>query len=148
MPHSAVNENTVGEVQSFSINEDGSLSTVIDTVSSGGDGPAFATALSTGSVAVMNYGSGNASFIPTSSDGETFNPSAASSITFTPPAGGVSHPHMALEYGDEVFIPDLVSNHSLTIVMLGEFLAYWYASIGRGHNLAPQRAGERRWLSN
>ncbi|KAF7369139.1 putative isomerase YbhE [Mycena venus] len=85
----ATNENTGGALQSFDIL--GSvLSTAVDTVPSDGDDPAFAVALSTGEVAIMNYS------IPT-----------PPVITFPPPAGGVSHPHMALQHGTEVFVPDL-----------------------------------------
>jgi len=108
MHHSAVNENSAGALQSFSINRNGTLSDVIDTVASHGDSPAFAAALSTGAVAVMNYGSGNGRIISTEFHGKTFDQSAPV-ITFPPPAGGVSHPHMALGYRHEVFVPDLVS---------------------------------------
>ena len=106
--NSATNENSAGALQSFLINPNGTLSKAIDTISSGGDSPAFATALSTGAVAVMNYGSGNGRIIPTTSKGETFKESE-STITFPPPIGGASHPHMALEYHNEIFVPDLVS---------------------------------------
>ena len=51
---SAVNENAQGGLQSFLIGQQGVLSGPLDTISSGGDSPAFATALSTGQVAVMN----------------------------------------------------------------------------------------------
>ena len=51
---SATNENTQGAIQSFVIKQDGSLSEVIATTSSGGNGPAFAIPLSTGEVAAMN----------------------------------------------------------------------------------------------
>ncbi|KAF8811111.1 putative isomerase YbhE [Phlegmacium glaucopus] len=102
----AVNENPVGALQSFLINGNGTLSNVIDTVPSDGNSPAFTAALSTGAVAVMNYGSGNGRIISTKSQGETFDQSAPI-VTFPPPAGGVSHPHMALEYRHEIFVPDL-----------------------------------------
>ncbi|KAH9475871.1 hypothetical protein JR316_0011431 [Psilocybe cubensis] len=102
----AVNENSNGALQSFLINPDGSLSAAIDTVSSGGSSPAFATALSTGSVAIMNYDTGNGKIIPTSSQQSKFSQSAPL-ITFPPPVGGVSHPHMALEHEGEVLVPDL-----------------------------------------
>jgi len=71
----ATNENSAGALQSFLINPNGTLYKVIDTISSGGDSPAFATALSTGAVAVVNYGSGNGRIIPTTSKGETFQES-------------------------------------------------------------------------
>lgn len=97
----------MGGLQSFSITPDTMLSAPLDTVASDGDSPAFAVALSTGSVAVMNYNTGNGRIIPTSAHGTQFNASAPV-ITFPPPVGGVSHPHMALELGDEVLVPDLV----------------------------------------
>jgi len=101
----ATNENVGGALQSFDIL--GSvLSTAVDTVASEGDDPAFAVALSTGEVAIMNYSSGNGRIIPTTTDPEHFR-NDTSVITFPPPAGGVSHPHMALQHGTEVFVPDL-----------------------------------------
>ncbi|KAJ7878759.1 Lactonase, 7-bladed beta-propeller-domain-containing protein [Mycena olivaceomarginata] len=102
----ATNENTGGALQSFDI-LGSALSSVVDTVPSGGDAPAFAVALSTGEVAIMNYSSGNGRFIPTTTSPDHFDDSSAPVITFPPPAGGVSHPHMALQHGTEVFVPDL-----------------------------------------
>ncbi|KAJ7176736.1 Lactonase, 7-bladed beta-propeller-domain-containing protein [Mycena filopes] len=103
----ATNENTGGALQSFTISGS-TLSSPVDTVPSDGDAPAFAVALSTGEVAIMNYSSGNGRIIPTTTSPEHFDNSAPV-ITFPPPvvAGGVSHPHMALEHGKEVFVPDL-----------------------------------------
>ncbi|KAF9044470.1 putative isomerase YbhE [Panaeolus papilionaceus] len=104
----ATNENSPGALQSFGINRDGSLSPPVDTIPSGGDLPAFATALSTGSVAVMNYNTGNGRIFPTikGSRQSKFEPNAPL-ITFPPPSNGVSHPHMALEHRGEVLVPDL-----------------------------------------
>lgn len=51
---SAVNEDTVGAMQSFYIQDGGVLSAALDTVSSGGNGPANSMAMTTGQVAVMN----------------------------------------------------------------------------------------------
>ncbi|PPQ73722.1 hypothetical protein CVT24_006979 [Panaeolus cyanescens] len=104
----AVNENWYGSLQSFGINQSGSLSPAIDTVYSGGDVPAFAVALSTGSVAVMNYQSGTGRIVPTisGSSSSKFDPNSPI-ITFPQPSGGVSHPHMALEYQGEILVPDL-----------------------------------------
>ena len=106
----AVNEYETGNgaLQSFIINSDGSLSGAVDTVSSGGVGPPFAGGLSTGQVAIVNYNGGNAEVIPTTSDSLHFVKNSAV-ITFPPPQGGASHPHMALQYGSEIFVPDLVS---------------------------------------
>ncbi|KII85533.1 hypothetical protein PLICRDRAFT_31719 [Plicaturopsis crispa FD-325 SS-3] len=104
----ATNEVTQGALQTFSVGTDGVLAGPIDTISSGGDSPAFATPLSTGEVVVLNYGSGNGKIVPTTPDPEHFLQSAPL-ITFPVPTGGegVSHPHMALEYKDELFVADL-----------------------------------------
>ncbi|KAG6820336.1 hypothetical protein H0H93_001996 [Arthromyces matolae] len=107
----AVNEVTQGALQSFTIDSSGALSPALDTVSSGGDGPAFAAALSTGSVAIFNYGSGDGRIIPTDPFDPTTFIDTAPLISFPPPpAPSVSHPHMALQYGEEVFVPDLGSD--------------------------------------
>jgi hypothetical protein len=105
--HSATNENVEGALQSFDI-VGSVLSSPVDTVPSEGSDPAFAVALSTGEVAIMNYSSGNGRIIPTTISPEQFGTDAPV-ITFPPPAGGVSHPHMALQHGKEIFVPDLVS---------------------------------------
>jgi len=112
----AVNEIETGPgaLQSFIINSNGSLTGPVDTVSSGGVGSAFAGGLSTGQVAIANYAGGNAEVIPTTSDPLHFARNATL-ITFPPPEGGVSHPHMSLQYGNELFIPDLVSLGICTI---------------------------------
>lgn len=102
----AVNEVQSGALQSFDISSTGVLSNPVDTVSSGGDSPAHVVPLSDGEVAIMNYSGGNGRIIATAGSPERFDPSAAV-ITFPPPVGGVSHPHMTLQHGDEVFVPDL-----------------------------------------
>lgn len=79
---------------------------MLDTVSSGGNGPAFAAQLSSGAVAVMNYGGANGKVIPTS-EYETKFATSTPLITFPAPAGGASNPHMVLEHGDELFVSDL-----------------------------------------
>lgn len=100
----ATNEVDVGLLQSFLVDSQGGL-TNIANASSGGNGPAFTAPLSTGEVAIMNFGSGDGRFIPTNSDDPlTFNDSTAGVITF--PAN-VSNPHMAVEHDNEVFVPDL-----------------------------------------
>ena len=102
-------------MQSFSICSNGTLSGPIDTVSSGGNGPAHCVQLSNGDVATMNYGSGNGSFTPTI-DGKYFNrsPEASAFVTFPPPPlPNISNPHMTLEHHDgdrdQLYVPDLVS---------------------------------------
>ncbi|KAI0635166.1 putative isomerase YbhE [Trametes polyzona] len=99
----ATNENAEGALQSFFVKQDGSLTAAIGQTSSGGNGPAFAVPLSTGEVAVMNFGSGDGLIIPTEEDPLAFA-EGAPLISFSAP---VSHPHMALEVGSEVFVPDL-----------------------------------------
>jgi 6-phosphogluconolactonase (cycloisomerase 2 family) len=105
---SAVNEVDDGALQSYCVNANGTLSGAINTVKTGGKSPAFTTALSTGEVAVFNYGSGNGRIIPTTSSPLIFDDSAPE-ITFPLTSTGVSHPHMALEHKHEVLVPDLVS---------------------------------------
>ncbi|KAI8970588.1 putative isomerase YbhE [Trametes punicea] len=100
----AVNENSPGSLQSFLIGKDGLLLSPVDTISSEGGSPAYTTPLSTGQVAIMNYDTGNGLIVPTEKDNPLEFLSDYSLITFNAP---VSHPHMALEHGQEVFVPDL-----------------------------------------
>ncbi|KAJ6596340.1 Lactonase, 7-bladed beta-propeller-domain-containing protein [Mycena vulgaris] len=103
----AVNEvGPLGLLQAYATSPGGGL-TLLDEVSSGGNGPAFCAPLSTGQVAIMNYGSGDGEIIPTVNGGTKFDNATSLLLTFAPPPGGVSHPHMAVEHGKEVFIPDL-----------------------------------------
>ncbi|KAG5635490.1 hypothetical protein H0H81_011045 [Sphagnurus paluster] len=121
---SAVNDGTPGSLKSFQINSSGALSQAVDTVPSGGDNPAHAIALSTGAVAVFNYNSGNGRIIPTTSNPLKFDNSAG--IISFPQLQGASHPHMALEHGSEILIPDLVGpdlfaesfNSKLTFIII------------------------------
>ncbi|KAH9849366.1 putative isomerase YbhE [Lenzites betulinus] len=100
----AVNENPSGGLQSFVIGPKGVLSVPVDTIASEGDSPAFTVPLSTGQVAIMNYGSGNGLIVPTEKGNPLEFLSDHPVITFD---AAVSHPHMALEHGSEVFVPDL-----------------------------------------
>ncbi|KAI0717392.1 putative isomerase YbhE, partial [Cerioporus squamosus] len=105
----AVNEIEQGAIQSFVVKSDGLLTGALDTANTGGtsdprNGPAFTIPLSTGEVAAMNFGSGNGVFIPTEEDPTAF---VTGSPVITFPATATSHPHMALEVGSEVFVPDL-----------------------------------------
>ncbi|TFK86813.1 putative isomerase YbhE [Polyporus arcularius HHB13444] len=107
----ATNENPDGALQSFVVLSNGSLTPAIDTIFTGEDvdhrnGPAFAIPLSTGEVAAMNFGSGNGVFVPTGEDPTAFV-TGSPVITFPTTRSPTSHPHMALEVGSEVFIPDL-----------------------------------------
>lgn len=125
---SAVNETPSGALQSFIINPDGTLSPPQDTIPSDGDFPAFTAALSTGHVAVMNYGTGNGRIVPTPSSPLRFD-QAASVITFpVKPGTTVSHPHMAVEHGNEIFIPDLVSCPIYLSIHLFFFLLFSFFS--------------------
>jgi hypothetical protein len=112
----------------------------VDTVPSDGADPAFAVALSTGEVAIMNYSSGNGRIIPTTTSPEQFSDDGPV-ITFPPPAGGVSHPHMALQHGTEIFVPDLVSTRQLIPRSKSSSLA-----VGWGHNMAAESERRRRGL--
>ncbi|KAJ7441084.1 putative isomerase YbhE [Mycena latifolia] len=103
----AVNEvGPLGLLQAYATSPGGGL-TLLDEVSSGGNGPAFCAPLSTGQVAIMNYGSGNGEVIPTTNGGTKFDNATSDLVTFAPPPGGASNPHMAVEYRDEVLVPDL-----------------------------------------
>ncbi|TFK50329.1 putative isomerase YbhE [Heliocybe sulcata] len=102
----AVNENDNGALQSYMVGPEGALAGPVDTIETGGGAPAFAAGLTTGQVAVMNYNSGNGKIVPTTNGGLLFDKTAPL-ITFPPPAGGVSHPHMAIQNGAEVLVPDL-----------------------------------------
>ncbi|KXN82927.1 hypothetical protein AN958_02010 [Leucoagaricus sp. SymC.cos] len=103
----AVNEvSPIGALQSFIILPDGSLSGPQDTVSTTGDRPAFAAQLSTGQIGVMNFNSGNGLFVPTATSELRFQRDAPL-ITFPEKPNTISHPHMVLEHGDEVLVPDL-----------------------------------------
>ncbi|KAH9896869.1 putative isomerase YbhE [Cubamyces lactineus] len=100
----AINEASPGGLQSFRIGEDGFLSSAVNTINAGGNISAFTAPLSTGQVAVVNYGSGNALFVPTEENDPAQFTTDYSLVTFDAP---ISNPHMVLEYGSEVFIPDL-----------------------------------------
>ncbi|KAF8444000.1 putative isomerase YbhE [Boletus edulis BED1] len=104
----AVNQNAPdGAVQSFTVSPNGA-NTLVDTVSSGGNGPPYCSALSTGQVAVVNYNSGTARVVPT--EGDYLHFSNDSDIwTFPVPTTsteGRAEPHMTYEYDNEIFIPD------------------------------------------
>ncbi|EGN94490.1 hypothetical protein SERLA73DRAFT_114730 [Serpula lacrymans var. lacrymans S7.3] len=102
----AVNENTPGALQSFTVGPEGALTGPYDTAYSGGDGPPYCAQLTTGQVGIMNYGSGTGRIIPTLEDQLYFS-NDSTTITFpSPPAPNVSLPHMAYQYGSEVFVPD------------------------------------------
>ncbi|KAF7303818.1 putative isomerase YbhE [Mycena indigotica] len=96
-----------GALQSFDILPNNVLSPAVDTITSSGADPAFAAAVNGGrEIAIMNYSSGNGRIIPTTTSPEKFDNNAPV-ITFPVPPGGVSHPHMAVQFGKEIFVPDL-----------------------------------------
>ncbi|KAI0029136.1 putative isomerase YbhE [Vararia minispora EC-137] len=115
----ATNENSPGGVQSFVVGPSGALMPFA-TAPSDGDAPAFASMLSTGQIAAMNYimphprltdspqyNTGNGAFI-TLDSGDPLHFGANHDITFPiREQGNVSHPHMAFEHNGELFVPDL-----------------------------------------
>jgi 6-phosphogluconolactonase (cycloisomerase 2 family) len=102
----AVNEvQPVGSLQSFSVSGDGIL-TLVDTVTSGGNGPTFTNPLSTGEVTAMNFGSPNCSLVATVPD-DPLHFETDSPIVDFPVGDGPSNPHMSLEFNGEVFVTDL-----------------------------------------
>ncbi|KAF9235472.1 Lactonase, 7-bladed beta-propeller-domain-containing protein [Melanogaster broomeanus] len=104
----ATNQNTPGgALQSFTVGPQGAI-TLVDTISSGGNDAAYCAGLSTGQVAVVNYGSGTARVFPTERDYLHFS-NDSTIVTFPVPTTGtlgVSEPHMTYQYYDELFIPD------------------------------------------
>ncbi|KAG6816389.1 hypothetical protein H0H87_006538 [Tephrocybe sp. NHM501043] len=115
----AVNEVSAGNLQSFVVESDGSLS-LVDTVSSGGNGPTFTSPLSTGEVTAINYGSASSAFVATNSnDPLHFVKRASSAVVELPVGGGLSNPHMSLEFNGEVLMPDLGSDKIWRLVRDG-----------------------------
>ncbi|KAF8643475.1 hypothetical protein AX16_009031 [Volvariella volvacea WC 439] len=110
----AVNElSPIGNLQTFSVDDHG-IPHLVDTISTLGNGPTYTEFLSTGEVSGMNFGSPNASFPPTfpndplrfQRDPQT-NDLALNDVVSFPVGDGPSNPHQSLEYGGEVFVPDL-----------------------------------------
>jgi len=103
----AVNEvGPVGNLQSFLVDEEGSL-TLVDTASTGGNGPTYAEALTTGHVSALNFGSPNASFISTTPEDPARFVESPNAVVGFPVGEGPSNPHQSLEFNGEVFVPDL-----------------------------------------
>ena len=105
----AVNEIAQGQLQSYTVNPNGSLTGPVDQVSTGGSLPNFTGFLPTGQIAVPNYGDGTGIVIPYTMDDPLLLSKNATPVTFPPPAATVSHPHMTLPHKNEVFFSDLVS---------------------------------------
>jgi len=105
----AVNEVEAGAVQSFTIFRNGTLSDAISSTSTGGNGPAFVFSSPCGIVASANFGGGNGAVVRTEDDAAKFGDPTF--ITF-PSIGksNASHPHQALQFNDELFVPDLGSD--------------------------------------
>ncbi|KAF5373908.1 hypothetical protein D9758_000861 [Tetrapyrgos nigripes] len=101
----ALNELFPGSIRSFTTTPDGAIAGPFDTALSGGDNPVYLLALSTGEVGVVNYMSGTGRFVPTTSP-LMFAIKTTPTITFPAPKGGMSHPHMVFEHGDEILVPD------------------------------------------
>jgi hypothetical protein len=85
---------------------------------------------------MLQFGSGDGLIIPTTDEPDHFS-QTAQLITFPAPPGGNSHPHMALPFGNEVFVADLVSAHVIlavySLVLLNPIGMYF---VGCRHNLA------------
>ncbi|KAF7369147.1 putative isomerase YbhE [Mycena venus] len=115
----AVNElNPGGFLQSFTVDSAGGVQN-IDNVTTGGNGPTFTVMLSTGEVTAMNFGSPNCSFVATVPDDPLHFERDSPVISFPIPDGAPSNPHMSLEVGDEVFVPDLGGDKIWRIVRNG-----------------------------
>ncbi|THU83118.1 putative isomerase YbhE [Dendrothele bispora CBS 962.96] len=103
----AVNEiSPVGNLQSFTIEQNGSVS-LVDTVTTGGNGPTFTNPLSTGEVSAMNFGSPNCSFVATVEGDPLHFRTDSPVLSFPVPEGAKSNPHMSLEHNGEIFVPVL-----------------------------------------
>ncbi|PBK89519.1 hypothetical protein ARMGADRAFT_1047113 [Armillaria gallica] len=112
----AVNEiQPVGNLQSFSVGDAGLLS-LVDTVSTGGNGPTFTNPLSTGEVTGMNFGSPNCSFVATVPDDPLHFEKDSPIIDFPVGPNAPSNPHMSLEHNGEIFVPDLGADKIWRIV--------------------------------
>ncbi|KAF8920853.1 Lactonase, 7-bladed beta-propeller-domain-containing protein [Mucidula mucida] len=99
-----VNEIDNGTLTSYAF-FDGRLS-IVDSISSGGIGPAYCSSLSDGNVPIMNYGSGDGLLVSTALYGYELT-TTSNLITFEPPVNGTSFPHMTLQYDEEVLVTDL-----------------------------------------
>ncbi|KAJ8490029.1 hypothetical protein ONZ45_g13352 [Pleurotus djamor] len=103
----AVNEaSPVGALQSFEVDAEGGL-TLVDEVTSGGNGPTFTNPLSTGEVTAMNFGSPNCSLVATVPGDPLRFQRDSPVVSFPVAEGAPSNPHMSLEFNGEVFVPDL-----------------------------------------
>ncbi|GJJ14129.1 hypothetical protein Clacol_008386 [Clathrus columnatus] len=100
---SATNELTDGLLLTFTVGSEGELD-LIQEVTSGGRRPANLLALSRSD----EYGSGNGLVYPLEPDlvHVVTNPPPPL-ITFNPAPNLISHPHEALEVGDQLFVADL-----------------------------------------
>jgi 6-phosphogluconolactonase (cycloisomerase 2 family) len=103
----AVNELEKGLVLTFKINDDKTV-TQIDSVSTGGNGPAFTDLFANDTiVGAFNFGDGTAAFIPVEENGANFTSKEPQVIKFDAPT---SNPHQGVRHGDEILVPDLGAN--------------------------------------
>lgn len=104
----AVNEiSPVGNLQSFFVDFQGGL-TLVDNVTTGGNGPTFSNQLSTGEVTGINFGSPNISFSKLDpADPLRFQKDSSVVVAFPIPEAAPSNPHMSLEFNGEILVPDL-----------------------------------------
>jgi len=114
----AVNENPTGDLQSFIVDDTGGL-TLVDTVSTGGNGPTFTNPLSTGEVTAMNFGSADCSLVATVQDDPLYFQRDSPVVNFSV-NDGPSNPHMSLEYNGEVLVSDLGADKIWRLVKDGE----------------------------
>ncbi|CAE6444100.1 unnamed protein product [Rhizoctonia solani] len=97
--------NPTGGLSTFLITDRSNGVVVRSSEATTGADPAFIVGLTkTKQVVVMDYSSGSGAFIPLQDDLLTLDESKAQRIKFN---ATVSHPHQAVEHGDEVLIPDL-----------------------------------------
>ncbi|CAE6425605.1 unnamed protein product [Rhizoctonia solani] len=97
--------NPVGGLSTFLVTDRSKGAVARSSQATTGADPAFIVGLTKArQVAVMDYSGGSGAFIPLGEDLLTLDQSKAQRIKFN---ATVSHPHQAVEYGDEVLIPDL-----------------------------------------
>ncbi|KAJ1306157.1 hypothetical protein OPQ81_010868 [Rhizoctonia solani] len=97
--------NPTGGLSTFLVTDRSKGVVVRSSNATTGADPAYIVALTKSrQVAVMDYSGGSGAFIPLQDDLLTLDESKAQTIKFN---ATVSHPHQAVEYGDEILIPDL-----------------------------------------
>ncbi|KAH7101430.1 putative isomerase YbhE [Auriculariales sp. MPI-PUGE-AT-0066] len=99
----STNEYDAGLISSFTTADPKRICTKVNSASAAGDAPAHVAVVRSGSeIIAANYNSGTVGIYTLSADKLNFV--NGSKISFS---ANVSHPHEVVEYGQEVFIPDL-----------------------------------------